>query len=108
MSPFSNQKLAEIDDALAKLEPCLVEFGQAHGFELTRSHEGSYNVPRRWLHRDSTACAVIRHEIGLIIAAPMLERLERGFFPEIPCTMYIAAFNRENRMHHHAIVFEAQ
>ena len=49
-----------------------------------------------------------RHEIGLIIAAPMPERLERGFFPEIPCTMYISAFNRENRKHYYSIIFEAQ
>ncbi len=108
MSPFSNPKLAEIDEALTELEPYLVEFGRAKGFTLMRSHEGSYNVPRRWLRRDFGTSPVVRHEVGLVIAAPMPERLERGFFPEIPCSMYIAAFSPANRMHYDAIIFEAQ
>lgn len=105
MSPFTNPKLAAIDDALTQLEPCLEEFGQAHGFALTRSHEGSFNVPRRWLRRDSGA---VVHEIGLIIASEMPERLERGFYPDIPCTLYLAAFDRKAQRHYDTRVFEAQ
>jgi hypothetical protein len=105
MSPFANPKLAAIDDALTELEPSLNEFAQAHGFALTRSHEGSFNAPRRWLHRDS---GVIRHEIGLIVSSKMPERLERGFYPDIPCTLYFAAFDRKAQMHYETIVFEAQ
>lgn len=104
MSPLTNPKLAAIDDALRELEPSLGEFGQAHGFALTRSHEGSFNVPRRWLHRDSGA---IRHEIGLIISLAMPERLERGFYPDIPCTLYVAAFDRKAQKHYQTPVFEA-
>jgi hypothetical protein len=104
MSVLSNPKLAAIDDALNDLEPCLTEFGQTHGFTFLRSHEHSYNIPRRWLHREA---AGIRHEIGLVIALQMPERLKHGFFPEIPCTLYIAAFERERQMHYSASVFEA-
>jgi hypothetical protein len=71
----------------------------------TRSYEGSFNVPRRWLHRDS---AGIRHEIGLIIASPMSARLERGFYSDIPCTLYVTAFDRKAQRHYHVTVFEAQ
>ncbi len=104
MSSFNNPQIAQIDDALAELEPSMDEFGRSHGFALTRSHEGSFNVPRRWLHRES---AGIRHEIGLIIASPMPERLERGFYPDIPCTLYVAAFDRAAQRHFHAAVAEA-
>ena len=100
-----NPKIAAIDDALTELEPSLDRFARSHGFTLTRSHEGSFNVPRRWLHRDA---AGIRHEVGLIIASPMPERLERGFFADIPCTLYVAAFDRAARRHYYAPVFEAQ
>lgn len=105
MPSFTNPKIAAIDDALAELEPSLTEFGGSHGFTLTRSQEGSLNVPRRWLHRES---AGIRHEIGLIIALPMQERLERGFYPDIPCTLYIAAFDRGTQKHYHTTVTEAE
>jgi hypothetical protein len=105
MSCFTDPKIAAIDDALTELEPGLGEFGRSDGFALTRSHEGSFNVPRRWLQRES---AGIRHEIGLIIASPMPERLERGFFPDIPCTLYIAAFDRTAQRHYDTTVFEAQ
>jgi hypothetical protein len=52
--------------------------------------------------------AGIRHEIGLIVASLMPERLERGFYPDIPCTLYIAAFDVAAQRHFHATVFEAQ
>jgi len=103
MSSLANPKLAAIDDALGECEPCLVEFAHAHGFTLTHSQNESFNVPRRWLHREA---AGIRHEIGLIIALPMSERLERGFYPEIPCTIYIAAFDQVARKHYHTLVCE--
>ncbi len=105
MSEFSDPKIAAIDDGLAELEPGLAEFARCHGFTLTRSHEGSFNVPRRWLQRVS---AGVVYEIGLIIASPMPERLERGFYPDIPCTLYVAAFDRAARMHCHASVTEAE
>ena len=105
MSCFTDPKIAAIDDALTELEPSLDEFGRSHGFALTRSHQGSFNVPRRWLQRET---AGIRHEIGLIIASPMPERLERGFYPEIPCTLYIAAFDRAAQRHYDTRVFESQ
>jgi hypothetical protein len=105
MSDFSNPKIAAIVDGLSELEPCLAEFGRAHGFALSRSHEGSFNVPRRWLHRES---AGIRHEIGLLIASPMSERLERGFYPGIPCTLYVAAFDGAAQRHYQAVVTEAE
>jgi hypothetical protein len=105
MSPHTNPKLAAIDDALTELDPILEEFGLAHGFILRRSHEGSYNVPRRWLHRDSGA---IFYEIGLIISSEMPERLERGFYPEMPCTLYLAAFDRKAQRYYDTRVFEAQ
>jgi hypothetical protein len=101
----TDPNLAAIDDALTELEPSLDAFGKKHGFALTRSHEGSFNIPRRWLHRDS---GTIRHEIGLIIASAMPERLERGFYPDIPCTLYIAAFDRKAQRHYHGTVFEGQ
>jgi hypothetical protein len=104
MSAHTNPKLAAIDDALTEVEPILEEFGLAHGFTLTRSHEHSYNVPYRKLHRES---GVIRHEIGLIISSDMPERLERGFFPDIPCTMYIAAHDRQTHMRYGTRIFEA-
>src|SRR5688500_1792320 len=105
MTTFSNPKLAAIDDALTEFEPCLAEFAHCHGFTLTRSHDGSFNVPRRWLHRES---AGIRHEIALIIALPMPERLKRGFYPDIPCTLYVTAFDQSARKHYHLVVCEAQ
>jgi hypothetical protein len=105
MSDFSNPKVAAIDEGLSELEPSLAEFARCHGFTLTRSHEGSFNVPRRWLHRKS---AGVGQEIGLIIASPMPERLERGFYPEIPCTLYVAAFDRAAQRHYHAPVTEAE
>ena len=105
MSSISNPQIAEIDDALAELEPAMDEFGRFHGFVLTRSHEGSFNIPRRWLHRES---ASIRHEIGLVIASPMPERLERGFYPDIPYTLYVAAHDRAAERHFHAAVAEAE
>jgi hypothetical protein len=108
MSALSNPKLAGIDDALTELEPFLVEFGRSHGFKLARSHEGSFNIPRRWLYRESDGTSPIRYEIGLVIALEMSERLERGFFPEIPCTLYITAHDREACMYYHAAIVEAQ
>src|ERR1051326_6352750 len=105
MSPLTNPKLAAIDDALTELEPILEEFGLVNGFTLGRSEEGSYNVPRRWLHRHLPS---VRHEIGLIISVGMPERLERGFYPDIPCTLYIAAFDRKAQRHYDDRVFEAQ
>jgi hypothetical protein len=105
MSPFTNPKISAIDDALTEIEPILDAFAQAHGFALTRSHSGSFNVPRRWLRRKSGA---ILHEIGLIIASEMPERVERGFYPDIPCTLYLAAFDRRAQRHYDIRVFEAQ
>ena len=105
MSSFAHPKIAAIDDALSELEPVLEEFGRAHGFILTRSHNGSLNVPRRWLHRES---AGVRHEVGLIISAPMPERLDRGFHPDLPCTLYIAAFDLAAPTHYYTAVVEAQ
>jgi hypothetical protein len=105
MSAVTNPKLAAIDEALTDLEPTLEEFGGAHGFALQRSHEGSFNVPRRWLRRDLGA---VVHEIGLIIALPMSERLERGFYSAIPSTVYLVAFDRTAQMHYEARIFEAQ
>lgn len=105
MSIFANPQIAAIDDGLMELEPCLEEFGRSHDFTLTRSHEGSFNIPRRWLHRE---CAGIRHEIGLVIASPMPERLERGFYFEIPCTLYVAAFDRSSQRHYHTTISESQ
>jgi hypothetical protein len=105
MSPFTNPKLAEIDAALTQLEPGLEQFAQVHGFALTRSHEGSFNVPRRWLRRVSGA---VVHEIGLIISSETPDRLERGFYAEIPCTLYVAAFDKDAQRHYRSTVFEAQ
>lgn len=105
MSDFKNPKIAAIDGGLSELDPHLEEFGRSHSFVLTRSHEGSFNVPRRWLHREF---AGIRHEIGLVIASAMQDRLERGFYPDIPCTLYVAAFDRVARRHCHATIFEAR
>jgi hypothetical protein len=105
MSSFTNPKIAAIDDALTELEPIMTGFGRSHAFTLTRSHEGSFNVPRRWLHRES---AGIRHEIGLIIASPIQERLDRGFYPDIPCTLYVAAFDRAAQRHYQTAVVEAE
>jgi hypothetical protein len=105
MTAFANPKLAAIDDALTEFEPCFANFAHSHGFTLTRSHDGSFNVPRRWLHRES---AGIRQEIGLIIASPMPERLERGFYPDLPCTIYVAVFDRAARKHYHTTVCEAR
>jgi hypothetical protein len=105
MSTFTNPKIAAIDDALTELEPSLDEFARCQGFTLARSHDGSFNVPHRWLHRDS---AGIRHTIGLIIALPMLERMERGFFPEIPCTLYITASDRTSQKYYDTRIFEEQ
>jgi len=105
MTSLTNPKLAAIDEALSECEPCLDAFANSRGFTLTRSHDGSFNVPRRWLHRESSG---VRHEIGLIIALPMSERLERGFYPDIPCTIYVSAFDRAARKHYHSPVCEAQ
>ena len=105
MSPHDNPKLAAIDDALTEFHPILEKIGNIHGFTLHCSHEGSYNIPRRWLRRDA---APVVQEIGLIIASEMPERLERGFYPELPCTLYIIAFVREAQRHYEALVFEAQ
>ena len=104
-SPHANPKLAEIDDALTELHPILEEFGLAHGFTLHRSHEGSYNIPRRWLRREAAPGV---QEIGLIIALEMPERLKRGFYQELPCTLYITAFDRKAHRHYETRVFEAQ
>jgi hypothetical protein len=108
MSTLLNPKLASIDDALTELETCLTEFGRAQGFTLVRSHEGSFNVPRRWLYRELVGSPPIRHEIGLVIALPMPERMGRGFFPDIPCTLYVAAYEREAHLHCYEVVVEAQ
>ncbi len=101
MPEVPNPKLAAINDALTQLEPLLEEVGRPHGFRLVRARE-SY----RYLHRDLPGG--VRHEIGLIIALPMPERLERGFFPEIPCTLYAAAFHRPLRKHYHTEIFTHQ
>jgi hypothetical protein len=105
MSQFTNLKIASIDNALTELEPILAEFGRAHAFTLTRSQEGTFNVPRRWLRRELSG---IHHEIGLVIASPMSERLERGFSSDIPCTLYCAAFDRSIQRHYQAQIVEAQ
>jgi len=34
--------------------------------------------------------------------------LERGFYPEIPCTLYVAAFDGAAQKHYHTTIFEAQ
>ena len=88
MATFSHPKLASIDDAMTQLEPILETFAQPRGFALTRSHEGSLNVPRRWLQRRT---AGVFQEIGLIVSSPMPDRLALGFYPEIPCSLYVSA-----------------
>jgi hypothetical protein len=105
MSSHGHPKLDEIDEALIQLEPLIDDSIRAGGFVLTRSHEHSYNVPRRWLQR---TVAGICHQIGLVIASPMPERLERGFYPEIPVTLYVAAFDREAQKHYDTVISEAQ
>jgi hypothetical protein len=105
MSEFSNPQIAAIDDGWLELEPELEEFARTHGFTITRSHEGSFNVPRRWLRRE---LAGVLHEIGLIIASPMPERLERGFHPDILCTLYVAAFDRAAHLCYQEAVAEAE
>lgn len=105
MSCFAHPKLAGIDDALVELEPVLKEFARSHGFTHMRSHEGSFNVPHRRLYRELSG---IYQEIYFVIALPMPERLERGFYAAIPCTLYIAACDRATQGHYHTAVFEAQ
>ncbi len=101
MPEFPNPRLAAISEALTQLEPLLQEVGRPQGFKLVRGRE-SY----RYLHRDLPGG--VRHEIGLIISIPMSERLERGFFPEIPCTLYAAAFHRAAHKHYHTEIFTHQ
>jgi hypothetical protein len=103
MPEFPNPKLAGINDALTQLEPLLEDVGRAHGFRLIRARE-SY----RYLQRDLSVAPVIRHEIGMIISISMEERLERGFFPEIPCTLYVHAHHPEFRKHCHAEILRNQ
>jgi hypothetical protein len=100
MSTFSNPKLASIDDALSQLEGALEAFARLHRFSLTRSHEGSFNVPRRWLQRRVQG---VFEEIGVIVASPMPERLELGFYPEIPCTLYVSSQVNGVLLHHEAV-----
>ena len=105
MSSFTDPHIAAIDNAMTGLEPCMQEFCRSHEFAMTRSHEGSFNVPRRWLQRES---AGIRQEIGLVIAFPMQERLARGFYSAIPCKLYIAAFDRAAQRQYSANVFDGE
>jgi hypothetical protein len=103
--PISHPKLVEIDNALAALEPTLNEFGHSLGFILLRGHGQSCNIPRRWLRR----CGPYLHQdIGLVIAASIFERLERGFYPSIPCCLYVMAHSFASRRFCSATIVEAQ
>ena len=86
--PITEPKLVEIDNALAELDPTFEQFGGAHGFTFARGNAGSANIPRRWLTRILPGLV---HQIGLVITSSIVERLERGFYPAIPCTLYIQA-----------------
>jgi len=88
MPTFSDVKLDAIEDGLARLDPGLQQFGTSFGFALQKGHEHSADIPRRWLKREVNR---IRQEIGLVVAIPMDERLARGFWPEIPLSLYITA-----------------
>ena len=87
-APITDPKLVEIDNALAGLDPVFEQFGCAHGFAFARGTGTSANIPRRWLNRILPG---VHHQIGLVIASSIFERLERGFYPAIPCTLYISA-----------------
>jgi len=103
--PFTEPKLNEIDSALAELDPTFEEFARVHGFTFLRGTSGCFNVPRRWLRRRTLN---LSQGIDLVIALPMLERLERGFFPAIPCTVYIRAQNHDTNRWRHTNIVEAR
>ena len=84
-SGHENPKLAEIDIALSKLESCIESLAHESGYEITRSHDGSFNIPRRWISRTTELGGrQIRHQAEILIGVPINVRLERGFYPEIP------------------------
>ena len=91
MSPLTNPKLAAIDDALTELEPILEEFGLVNGFTLGRSEEGSYNVPRRWLHRH---LAVAVPFTGALIAAPNMG----VFSPSCSCSTMLSSWSKVSNL----------
>ena len=105
MSLHANPAIAAIGDAFERLEPCLGDFARRHGFVLHRSHDGSINVPRRWLRREFEG---ICQEIGLVVALEMPLRLERGFYPDLPCSIYVAASDARNGSDAVATICESQ
>ncbi|MCB1095370.1 MAG: hypothetical protein KDN22_07290 [Verrucomicrobiae bacterium] len=84
-SGHENPKLAEIDIALSKLESCIESLAHESGYEITRSHDSSFNIPRRWIRRTTELDGrQVRHQAEILIGVPIDVRLERGFYPEIP------------------------
>ena len=106
--PISHPKLIEIDNALTELEPAMEEFARLNGYDLWRGHGGSHNIPRRGLRRQADC---VSHAVDLVVASPMPERLERGFYLELPCALYIRAQTHlfpEPCHWYHTVVVEAQ
>ena len=86
--PLKHPKLLEIENALTLFDPALVEFGRKHGFVLSRGGHGGAHMPRRGLRR---ILPDFTQGIGLVMACDIRERLERGFYPDLPCRLYINA-----------------
>ncbi len=105
MSKSDDPRLAGINAALTEIEPLLEEVGGANGFTLTRARQ-CYRYLQRDLHAPGPF--QLYHEIGLIISLPRSECLQQGFFPEIPCTLYIFADDRVAGRHYHAEIVKDQ
>ena len=81
----SNPTIAEIDAGLDNLQDVLAAFANSEAYEIQRSHEGSFNVPRRWLQKLGEPR---RDVIGLIIDLPYPEKLQQGWHSAIPIQIY--------------------
>ncbi len=82
----SNLAIAEIDAGLDNLGDVLAAFADSEGYEIQKSHDGSLNVPRRWLQKLGEPR---RDVIGLVIDLPYPEKLQQGWHSAIPIQIYV-------------------
>lgn len=99
-------KIAEIGIALSKLEGSIKGMADEWGYEITRSADGAFHIPRRWItHATDGDGWLIRHQAEILIGVPITVRLERGFYPEIPLEITAGATLKHLEPHSELLLY---
>ena len=92
LSDEAQAKVQTVNDALLQLDPILESFCKRRNYDLHRSS-------RLWPSRSACARGIIDRYLHLTPDTTFVEILKRGFYPEMPWSLYASANSRRGPGH---------